>query len=221
MLGRRVPLTAIRDPLVGTPCDQSLPFGSDLFRPLADISRSFEQKENMGRDRPRPESINGSKSAPPKTVGPMLYLREVATLPGGVMVIDDQTASGSRELAQFGEQDAFAGFGPAVLVAPGLKAEIGVNEYQVAFFEDMLDVFKPFQPSFLAASYWAIHRYQVTGENRSWEDIGSFQRPNIPLPRGHDLIEGVEKGRIEMPPHLWPIQVANVSPIFVIVLIWK
>jgi hypothetical protein len=56
------------------PGDQSVPVRSDFLRPLANISWSFEQKENTGRDRPRPESINGSKSDLPKTVGPMLDL---------------------------------------------------------------------------------------------------------------------------------------------------
>jgi hypothetical protein len=41
------------------------------------------------------------------------------------------------------------------------------------------------------------------------------------LSRGHGLIEGVEKNRIEVPPHLWPVQVANLSAIFVMLLIGK
>src|ERR1700722_1664925 len=137
------------------------------------------------------------------------------------MVIDDQAASGPRQSAYFVEQNAFAGSGRAVLVAPVLKAIIGVNEYQVGFFEGSLDVSKPFHPSFRAASYWPIHRYHVSDENRSWEDIGSFQRSNVPLARRHNLIESVEKLRIEVPPHLWPVQVADVASVSVMILIWE
>jgi hypothetical protein len=56
------------------PRDQSLPVGGDLLGPSSNFRRSIQQKENTGRNRPRPKSINGSKSALPKTVGPMLDL---------------------------------------------------------------------------------------------------------------------------------------------------
>jgi len=108
-----------------------------------------------------------------------------------------------------------------MIMAVWFKSVIGVNEYEVGFFKDTLDVSKPFHPGLLAVNYWAIHRYQVTGENRTWEDVGSFQRPNVPLACRYDLIEGVEKLRIKMPPHFWAVQVADVAPVSVMVLIWK
>lgn len=74
-----------------------MPVQSDLLSPWPNVSGSIEQKENTGRIRFGSQGINRREPVPSETVGPMIDLGMMAALSAGVMVIDDQAASGARQ----------------------------------------------------------------------------------------------------------------------------
>ena len=65
----------------------------------------------------------------------MFNFRMVSALPAGVMVIDDQAPSRSREFTYFTDQDAFASFGGSMAIARRFKPIIRIEEHHIGFVE--------------------------------------------------------------------------------------
>ena len=82
---------------VGMPGNPRLPVCGDLLRSLPNVSGSIEQEEDPWRIWSGSERIDSSKSAYSQPVSPMLDLGLMTTLSAGMMVVDDQAASGPRQ----------------------------------------------------------------------------------------------------------------------------
>jgi hypothetical protein len=93
------------------PSDPSLPVHHDLLRPLANIIRRVHHEENTWRVRSGSQSVDGGEPNFPKTVGAMLNLSMVTTLPAGLVMRRDHASSSPRQSLYLGEQDAFASLG--------------------------------------------------------------------------------------------------------------
>jgi hypothetical protein len=73
-----------------------LPAFPDLLRPLPNISRSIQRKEDPWRVRSGTQCIHRGEATFPEPVSPMLDLTVMTTLPAGLMVVDDQASMAVR-----------------------------------------------------------------------------------------------------------------------------
>ena len=58
------------------------------------------------------------------------------------------------------------------------------------------------------------------GMDCSGKKTDLFQCPNVPVARGYDLDQSIEQFRIIVPPLVWPMKVADMSPISIVALVW-
>jgi hypothetical protein len=89
------------------PRDPTRPSQFDLLRPFPNVIRRIKQEEYAGCIRFGSQGVHRGKTASTEAISPMFNFRTVATLPAGVVVIDDQAASRPHHFAQLTDQDTF------------------------------------------------------------------------------------------------------------------